>query len=97
MFRIFVVSNRTRSVCVEVLDLQVVVHIGHIGTVLKCLPVTGFCFVVLALHTQDVSKVPVRCSAKQKQKKHYVRLCPQTHDRMPTIWPSTQPEKKASY
>jgi hypothetical protein len=49
------------------LDLQVVMNIGHIGTVLKGLPVTGFCFVELALHTQDVSQVPVRCAAKQNK------------------------------
>jgi hypothetical protein len=41
--------------------------VSHIWTVLKSLPVTGFCFFVLALHAQDVSQVPISCLAKQKK------------------------------
>jgi hypothetical protein len=53
--------------CVEILDLQVIVNIGHIRAVLEGLPVRGLCFIILAFGTQDVSQVPVRCSAKQNK------------------------------
>jgi hypothetical protein len=56
-------------------------NIGHIGTVLKGFPVTGFCFDVLALHTQDVPQVPVSCSAKQN--KHDVGIGPSHSGRSP--------------
>jgi hypothetical protein len=49
------------------LDLQVIMDVGHVGTILKSLLVTGFCFFVLALHTQDVSQVPISCLSKQKK------------------------------
>lgn len=65
--RIFFVCKIVRNLCIEILDLQVIVDIGHIGAVLKGLPVRGFCFVILALRTQDVSQVAVSCSAKQNK------------------------------
>lgn len=89
--RIFIVCKLVRNVYVEILDLQVIVNVGHIGAVLKGLPVRGFCFVILALRTQDVSQVPVRCSAKQNK----LDIC-RCVSRMSTGGSSTQPERKAS-
>ena len=93
--RILIGCKLIRNLCVEILDLQIIVNIGHIGTVLKGLPVRGFCFVILALRTQDVAQVAVSCSAKQNKLCH-IPLCLQAHYRMSTVCSSTQPERKVS-
>jgi hypothetical protein len=67
IFRILFVCKPTRNLCVKILDLQIIVNIGHIRAVLKGLPVRGFCFFILALRTQDVSQVPVSCWEKQNK------------------------------